>query len=85
MRIQRIREWQEGFEELEPVTNSFALEIKGEHDARCMYTDNAEDKVRENKGICHRSPTLTVRDIGKPARAFEQQAFHAMNATPDAR
>ncbi|KAL1943125.1 hypothetical protein VTO73DRAFT_4796 [Trametes versicolor] len=43
-RIQRIREWQEGFEELEPVTNSFALEIKGEHDARCMYTDNAEDK-----------------------------------------
>lgn len=70
-RIQRIREWEEGFEELEPVTNSFALEIKGEHDARCMYTDNADDKVREDKGICRRDPTLTVCDIGKSARVVE--------------
>ncbi|KAH9888912.1 hypothetical protein C8Q73DRAFT_708643 [Cubamyces lactineus] len=43
-RIQRIREWQEGFEELEPIPNSFALELKGERDARSMFTDSADDK-----------------------------------------
>ncbi|KAI0349663.1 hypothetical protein OH77DRAFT_1431876 [Trametes cingulata] len=43
-RIQRIREWQEGFEELEPIANSFALELKGEREPRSMFTDTAEDK-----------------------------------------
>ncbi|KAI0629188.1 hypothetical protein C8Q77DRAFT_1142573 [Trametes polyzona] len=43
-RVQRIREWQEGFEELEPIPNSFALEVKGEREPRSMFTDNADDK-----------------------------------------
>ncbi|KAI0641856.1 hypothetical protein C8Q79DRAFT_918616 [Trametes meyenii] len=43
-RIQRIQEWQEGYEELEPIPNSFALELKGQHDARSMFTDTTDDK-----------------------------------------
>ncbi|KAI0820383.1 hypothetical protein BC628DRAFT_1330560 [Trametes gibbosa] len=43
-RIQRIREWQEGFEELEAIPNSFALEMKGEREPRGMFTDGADDK-----------------------------------------
>ncbi|KAI8996348.1 hypothetical protein BD414DRAFT_520267 [Trametes punicea] len=42
--IQRIREWQEGFEELEAIPNSFALELQGSREPRNMFTDNAEDK-----------------------------------------
>lgn len=45
-RIKRVREWQEGFEELEAIPHSFALELKGEREPRGMFTDGADDKVR---------------------------------------
>ncbi|RPD64307.1 hypothetical protein L226DRAFT_533598 [Lentinus tigrinus ALCF2SS1-7] len=42
--IKRIREWQDGFEELQSIPNSFALEIKDMHDPWSMFTDSSEDK-----------------------------------------
>ncbi|KAI0372777.1 hypothetical protein BV20DRAFT_963845 [Pilatotrama ljubarskyi] len=56
--VQRIREWQEGFEELEPIPNSFALEIKGEREPRSMFTDNAEDKENLLALLSSMLPTL---------------------------
>ncbi|RDX54373.1 hypothetical protein OH76DRAFT_1398691 [Lentinus brumalis] len=43
-RIQRIREWQDGYEELQSIPNSFALQIKDVHDPWNMFTDSSEDK-----------------------------------------
>ena len=54
--IQRIREWQDGFEELQSIPNSFALEIKDMHDPWSMFTDSSEDKVRKNKRLGGISP-----------------------------
>ena len=67
--IQRIREWQDGFEELQSIPNSFALEIKDMHDPWSMFTDSSEDKVRKNKG----SVALAFADrfIGEPACASD--------------
>lgn len=43
--IQRIREWQDGYEDLAAIPNSFALEIRGFGDPWSMFTDSSEDKV----------------------------------------
>ncbi|KAH9935860.1 uncharacterized protein BXZ73DRAFT_89359 [Epithele typhae] len=43
-RIRRIREAQDGFEDLQAIPYSFALEIQGHHDAWSMFTDSNEDK-----------------------------------------
>ena len=43
-RIQALREWNEGYDELEAIPNSFAVEFKD--DAPCLFfADSAEDKV----------------------------------------
>ena len=67
--IQRIREWQDGFEELQSIPNSFALEIKDMHDPWSMFTDSSEDKVRKNK--CSVALAFADRLIGESACASE--------------
>ncbi|KAI0924025.1 hypothetical protein AcW1_006805 [Taiwanofungus camphoratus] len=42
--LRRIREWQEGFEELEGVSNSFALEFRDGREPWSMFSDSHEDK-----------------------------------------
>ncbi|PCH44396.1 hypothetical protein WOLCODRAFT_165109 [Wolfiporia cocos MD-104 SS10] len=42
--ISHIREWQEGYEELEGVPHSFAVEFKDGRPAWSMYADTAQDK-----------------------------------------
>ena len=45
--IRRIREWEDGLDELESISHSFALELQGMRDPWCMFSDSGEDKVRE--------------------------------------
>lgn len=42
--IRHIREWQEGYEELEGVSHSFAVEFGGGREAWSMFADSAQDK-----------------------------------------
>ncbi|KAI0716039.1 hypothetical protein C8T65DRAFT_128698 [Cerioporus squamosus] len=56
-RIQRIREWQDGYEELQSIPNSFAFEIKDMHDPWCMFTDSNEDKENLLALLCSRLAT----------------------------
>ncbi|EJF64171.1 hypothetical protein DICSQDRAFT_178666 [Dichomitus squalens LYAD-421 SS1] len=56
--IQRIREWQDGFEDLAGIPNSFALEIRGFGDPWSMFTDSSEDK---EKLLALLSSRLTTR------------------------
>lgn len=50
-KIRRIREWQDGFEDLQSIPHSFALELQGVRDAWSMFTDSSDDKVREGRGF----------------------------------
>lgn len=43
-RIQALREWNEGYEELEAISNSFAVEFKNDV-SYLFFADSAEDKV----------------------------------------
>ncbi|OCH91035.1 hypothetical protein OBBRIDRAFT_887284 [Obba rivulosa] len=43
-KIRRVREWQDGYEELEAVPHSFAVEFTDGGRPWCMFTDAAEDK-----------------------------------------
>jgi hypothetical protein len=43
-RVRALREWHEGYDELEAIPNSFAVELQD--DAPCLFfADSAEDKV----------------------------------------
>jgi len=42
--LRHIREWQEGYEELEGVPNSFAVEFGDGRDAWSMFADSVQDK-----------------------------------------
>lgn len=45
--MRALREWHEGYDELEAIPNSFAVEL--EDDAPCLFfADSAEDKVRRS-------------------------------------
>lgn len=57
-RIQRIREWQDGYEELQAIPHSFALELKDLHEPWGMFTDSNEDKVRRQELLSIHSERL---------------------------
>lgn len=44
--VRSTKDWQEGYEELEGIPHSFAMEFGDGRYAWSMYTDSAEDKVR---------------------------------------
>ena len=58
-RIQRVREWEDGFEDLQSIPYSFALELKDLRDAWSMFSDSNEDKVREEERLGSIYPSLT--------------------------
>lgn len=43
--VRNVKDWQEGYEELEGIPHSFAMEFGDGRYAWSMYTDSAEDKV----------------------------------------
>jgi len=45
-RVSALREWHEGYEELEALDYSFALEFKDGQGPWSMFCDSEEDKVR---------------------------------------
>lgn len=47
--IRHIKEWQEGYEELEGVPHSFAVEFRDGPDAWSMFADSEEDKVSKGQ------------------------------------
>jgi len=45
-RIEALKEWNEGYEDLEAISFSFVVEFKGENDSWSIYADSEEEKVR---------------------------------------
>lgn len=45
-RIQALREWDEGFDELKAIPFSFAVEFRDDEGPWSMYADSEEEKVR---------------------------------------
>ncbi len=45
-RIQALREWDEGFDELKAIPFSFAVEFNDDEGPWSMYADSEEEKVR---------------------------------------
>lgn len=45
-RIQALREWDEGFDELKAIPFSFAVEFSVDEGPWSMYADSEEEKVR---------------------------------------
>jgi hypothetical protein len=43
-RVRALREWHEGYDELEAIPNSFAVELKDDAPS-LFFADSAEDKV----------------------------------------
>ena len=54
-----MREWEDGFEDLQSIPYSFALELKDLRDAWSMFSDSTEDKVREEECLGSIYPPLT--------------------------
>ncbi|KAK2463704.1 hypothetical protein APHAL10511_004455 [Amanita phalloides] len=42
--VRNVKEWDEGYEELEAIASSFVMELVGQGKAWMMYADNEEDK-----------------------------------------
>jgi hypothetical protein len=44
-RVKALKEWHEGYEELEAIPNSFAIEFKDGQGSWSMFSDSEEEKV----------------------------------------
>jgi len=44
-RIEALKEWNEGYEDLEAISFSFVVEFKGGNDSWSIYADSEEEKV----------------------------------------
>lgn len=57
--VRGLREWNEGYEDLEAIPHSFALEFKDGRQSWSMYADSEEEKVSgvnaafEHQLICY--------------------------------
>ena len=58
--VRSVKDWQEGYEELEGIPHSFAMKFGDGRYAWSMYTDSAEDKVSVRNCV-YPCPALTVR------------------------
>lgn len=45
-KLRGLREWNEGYEDLEAIPHSFAIEFKDGRGPWSMYADSEEEKVR---------------------------------------
>src|SRR6266436_5899366 len=68
-RVSALREWHEGYEELEAIDYSFALEFKDGQGPWSMFCDSEEDKVRALL-VSHTAFLTVAWLLGEVARAF---------------